>query len=206
MPAHSTRAPEADERFFAALENGHPIRTACAMAPYARRCVYRWRKTNEAFARRWATALAMAVDLLADEADRRGRDGYDEPVFYEGEQCGTKRRYSDGLLLARLKALKPEQYRETYTATGADNRPITVRIRDFELEWLVADLAQGKPVDLDAVSPRIRALLECGTAEAGHSGTADPCAPCAASPGPPLVEKRESPRANNRLAAAPKPL
>ena len=206
MPARSTRAHDADDRFFQALENGHPISTACAMAPYARRCVYRWRQTDEAFDRRWQAALAMAADLLADEADRRGRDGYDEPVYHEGEPCGTKRRYSDGLLLARLKALKPEQYRETYTSTGADNRPVTVRIRDFELEWLVADLAQGKPVDLDAVSPRIRALLECGTPDAAQQGRADPCAACATSQGAPLVEKPENPWANDRLAKVPKSL
>ncbi|MFM9865632.1 MAG: terminase, partial [Micropepsaceae bacterium] len=108
MPAPSTRTSEADERFFLALENGHPVNAACAMAGYARRCVYRWRNLDRQFAARWKDARVIACDLLAEEADRRGRDGFDEPVFYRGEQCGVKHRYSDNLLLARLKALQPE--------------------------------------------------------------------------------------------------
>jgi hypothetical protein len=73
MPAHSTHSAAADDIFFTALGNGHSVRAACASALYARRCVYRWRKTDPEFAARWATALSMAADMLEDVADRRGR-------------------------------------------------------------------------------------------------------------------------------------
>ena len=125
LPARTHRA---DERFFAAIENGHPVRVACEASGYARRSVYRWRAEDEAFARLWVDAVMVAADLLEEEADRRGRDGTEEPVFYQGAQVGAKRRFSDALLLARLKALRPAQYR--------DNAPqpqpaVTIVIRDF---------------------------------------------------------------------------
>lgn len=205
MPAPSTRTPDADDRFFTALENGHPVNAACAMAGYARRCVYRWRSADPMFAARWKDANAVACDLLADEADRRGRDGFDEPVFYKGEQCGTKRRYSDGLLLARLKALRPEQYRETPTLISF-GQPVAAHPRDFELERVVRDLANGRKVDFNKVSPHISALLDMAPPETEPAHTPDSCATCATSSGAPLVENPENGGTNNSLAGAPKSL
>jgi hypothetical protein len=130
MPAATRRAAKRDQVFFTALENGHSTNAACEAAGYARRSVYRWRERDPAFAQGWLRALGIAADLLEDEADRRGRDGFDEPVFYQGEQCGAKRRYSDALLLARLKALRPAQYRDgTFS-----QQTINVVLRDFITE------------------------------------------------------------------------
>ena len=67
MPQPTSRSAAADDVFFTALENGHPVRVACAMARYARRCAYRWRVQDPAFAARWAVALKMAGDLLEEE-------------------------------------------------------------------------------------------------------------------------------------------
>lgn len=169
MPAPSTRSAEADDKFFTALENGHAVRAACLAADYARRCVYRWRKSDAAFAARWAKALTMAGELLEEEADRRGRDGTDVPVFHRGEVCGSKRMYSDGLQLARLKAIKPEQYREKVVMQASDLRPITVVLRDFSLEDLVCRLARGETVDMTTIPTRIRALLERAEEDAAHT-------------------------------------
>lgn len=169
MPAPTTRSAAADDVFFIALGNGHPVRAACASACYARRCVYRWRKNDSDFAARWAKALLMAGDLLEEEADRRGRDGTEVPVFHQGEVCGTKRKYSDSLLLARLKAIKPEQYREKIAVLANDHRPITVVLRDFSLEDLARRLSRGEEVDMATVPPRIRAILEHAEDDAAHT-------------------------------------
>jgi|CXWL01.1.fsa_nt_gi hypothetical protein len=173
MPAPTTRSAAADDRFFAAIENGHAVRAACLVAGYARRCVYRWRKIDPDFARRWASALTMAGDLLEEEADRRGRDGHDLPVFHRGEVCGTKRKYSDRLLLARLKAIRPEQYREKITVLGTDRQPINVVLRDFALEDLARRFARGEHVDMTTIPPRIRKLLEAAEDESRTPGQAD---------------------------------
>jgi hypothetical protein len=205
MPAPSTRSPDADDRFFTALENGHSVNTACAAAGYARRCVYRWRSSDRMFAARWRDANAVACDLLADEADRRGRDGFDVPVFYKGEQCGAKRRYSDSLLLARLKALRPEQYRETPTLISF-GQPLRAPPRDIELEQVIWDMAHGKKVDFTKVSPHINALFDAVRPAPELTHTPDPCATCATSDTAPLVENPENAGANDSLAAAPKSL
>ena len=160
MAANTTRTAEGDAKFFAALENGHPVRAACAMAGYARSCVYDWRKQDTAFAERWKHALDIAGDLLEEEADRRGRDGYDEPVFYQGEERGQKRKYSDALLLARLKAIRPEQYREKITMPSMGQQNVTVVLRDFSLEALVQKAVRGERIDPAEVPQRLRTLVE----------------------------------------------
>ena len=159
MPAKTTRQDERDIRFFAALENGHPVRAACEMAGYARRCVYRWRKEDPAFAAQWAEAQQIAGDLLEEEADRRGRDGYDEAVFFRGEKCGDKRKYSDGLLLARLKAIRPDQYRDRIAVPGMGQQSVTVVIRDFDAEDTMLRLVAEKKMTIDDLPARLRLRL-----------------------------------------------
>jgi hypothetical protein len=160
MAASTTRTADGDTKFFSALENGHPVRAACAMAGYARSCVYDWRKQDPAFAERWKHALDIAGDLLEEEADRRGRDGYDEPVYYQGEERGQKRKYSDMLLLARLKAIRPEQYREKITMPSMSQQNVTVVLRDFALEALVQKAVRGERIDPTEVPQRLRTLIE----------------------------------------------
>ena len=165
MPQPRTRSAAADDVFLKALENGHSVGAACAMARYARRCVYRWRAQDSAFAARWAGALQMAGDLLEEEADRRGRDGFDVPVFFRGQSCGTKRKYADGLLLARLKAIRPESYRERTApplAPPVQPQPFSVVLREFALEDLVRRLLRGDTVAevLDYVQFQARTLLD----------------------------------------------
>lgn len=160
MAANTTRSGEGDAKFFSALENGHPVRAACAMANYARSCVYDWRKQDATFAERWKNALDIAGDLLEEEADRRGRDGYDEPVFYQGEERGQKRKYSDALLLARLKAIRPEQYREKITMPAMGQQNVTVVLRDFSLEALVQKAVRGERIDPAEVPQRLRTLID----------------------------------------------
>ena len=69
---------------------------------------HRHRKTDEKFnaAVEEAALIGARVKLgmLETEADRRGHDGWEEPVFYEGKEVATIKKYSDRLLIARIKA------------------------------------------------------------------------------------------------------
>jgi len=57
------------------------------------------------------TQLRIEVfDELMDEAVRRGLNGWLAPVFYRGVQVGTRKRYSDRLLMFLLKAWRPEKF------------------------------------------------------------------------------------------------
>lgn len=57
-------------------------------------------------------ALDVGAGALEDEAVRRAYVGVEEPLFYQGKQCGTVRKYSDTLLIFLLKGAKPAKYRE----------------------------------------------------------------------------------------------
>lgn len=169
MPQPTVRSAEADAIVLTALENGHAVRVACGMARYARRSVYRWRGEDPDFAARWGMATEMAGDLLEEEADRRGRDGYDIPVFHKGKACGSKKVYADSLLLARLKALRPELYRERRgPAAPAPLQPVTVNVRDFTLENLFRRAMQGEIIDRTAIPPRIQSLIDQPDNETGQ--------------------------------------
>ena len=106
------RSTGRDGLFFDAIAAGASISLAASTAGYARRSAYNWRKTDESFATRWEEAVDTAIERLEDEADRRAVEGTLRPVFFQGEQCGAVREYSDLLLIFRLKALRPEKYRE----------------------------------------------------------------------------------------------
>ena len=53
------------------------------------------RRSNPEFAAEWDAAILMSVADVDDELVFRGVEGWDEPVWYEGVQVGSVRKYSD---------------------------------------------------------------------------------------------------------------
>lgn len=72
--------------------------------------IYQAAKFNPRFKEALALAKAEAVANLEEEARRRAMDGVEEPVFYQGEEVGTVRKYSDRLMEILLEAHKPKKY------------------------------------------------------------------------------------------------
>lgn len=168
MLHHVARSAKADDIFFTALSNAHSVRAACGMALYASRSVYNWRRDDPAFAARWAIAKQMAGDLLEEEADRRGRDGIEVPVFHRGKACGTKRKFSDRLLFARLKAERPAAYGAARAAAPSTPQTIAVQTRDHALEDLLRRVLRGEAIDRTTLPPRIQQLIGKPNSETGH--------------------------------------
>jgi hypothetical protein len=106
------RTSENEVAFLEALADTCNVRLACETAHIARSSAYLWRQNDAEFAKRWDKAVLIGAEALEDEAIRRAREGWDEPVYYQGDQCGTVRKYSDTLLIFLLKGAKPEKYRE----------------------------------------------------------------------------------------------
>jgi hypothetical protein len=73
------------------------------------RACHDWKRDPD-FAARWADALEEACDALEAEARRRAVEGVEEPVVSAGKLVCTVRRYSDTLLLALLRAHRPERF------------------------------------------------------------------------------------------------
>lgn len=89
----------------------------------------------------WQEASDTAFERMEREADRRGLEGYEKAVWYKGEKVGTVNRFSDNLLMFRMKALHPE-HRDTAPVT-VNTGPVQYNINEWDtiLTRLVALLA-----------------------------------------------------------------
>lgn len=138
------RTKKRDDRFFAELEEHGTVAAAAKAADYARSTVYVYKENDPEFRQRWEDALAIHLESMERECDRRGRDGVDKPVFYKGEKVATVKDYSDTLLIFRMKGLAPEKYRDRIEHTGADGGPIeTKETGDLELARKLAFILES---------------------------------------------------------------
>lgn len=83
------------------------VSAAARAADRTRQAFYAHRDVDEAFSEAWEDAIHQATDRLELEARRRAHDGVEEPVFYQGIEVGTVRKYSDTLMIQLLKAHHP---------------------------------------------------------------------------------------------------
>lgn len=123
------RTPEKRDALLAALvDSGGNVTEACRVANVARSAIYGWKAEDADFAEAFAKALDQGIDVMEDEATRRAVSGVDEPVFYQGFECGKVRRYSDTLIIFLLKGRRPEKYKDRTTneIVGANGGPIEV--------------------------------------------------------------------------------
>ena len=89
---------------------------------------YRW-LANASYKKAFAAAQDEAAQLLEDEAVRRATEGVLEPVFYQGEECGAVRRYSDGLMQFLLRGFRPQKYSSKAEITGPGGGPLEAAIQ-----------------------------------------------------------------------------
>lgn len=114
------QANYAKQIFLAALSRHASVVEAVASQRwYSRSWFDTERSKDPAFDADWQEAIETAVDRLRREAWRRGAEGIEEPVTYQGEFCyewdketGERRqivvrKFSDGLLTTLLKRYDP---------------------------------------------------------------------------------------------------
>ena len=124
--------PEKLTAFCAVLAETCNVGKACVAVGISRQTAYVWRRDIPDFATAWEEAMKAGLLGLEDEAHRRAFDGVDEPVFHQGQPCGTIRKYSDTLTIFLLKAHAPEKYRENsrMELTGANGGPVQITDTD----------------------------------------------------------------------------
>lgn len=114
------------DSFLAALAAVGNVSEAAKAAGVSRAFVYTERKADPAFAALWDDALDGAADVMEREAFRRAVEGVDEPVFQQGQEIGTIRKYSDTLLIFLLKGARPNKYRERQDVTQSG--AVTIKV------------------------------------------------------------------------------
>ena len=110
---------ERQERFLKALGETGIVSAAVEIAGTSRTRVYELRKKDARFAAGWEEAEERAADALEAEAWRRAVVGVQEPLVSGGKvvrdddgQPLAIRRYSDTLMIALLKARRPERFKD----------------------------------------------------------------------------------------------
>lgn len=115
-------------KFLEALANAPNVAAAARAAGVSRTMAYKRRETDAEFRAAWDDALDQSTDELVGEMYRRAKEGVEKPVFYEGEECGRVRVYSDSLAMFLLKAHRPRVYADRMELSGAEGKPLAVTV------------------------------------------------------------------------------
>ena len=135
--------PDWAPRFLEHLSRVGVISHAAELAGCSRDGVYTRRDADPEFAAAMHQALEHHTQLLEQEAIRRAVEGVERPVFHQGQQCGTIREYSDTLLIFKLKARRPEVYRDNVQHIHTGQLHHTHRAEDLSDEELARIIASG---------------------------------------------------------------
>lgn len=122
--------PEVQQRFIEALADTGMVESAAAAVDMSVASAYRLRRApgSEGFARAWEAAVAHAADRLVDVAFQRAIEGVDIPVFdRDGCRIGSKRHYSDRLMMFLLRAYRPDRFRLAHRADRGPAEPPPAR-------------------------------------------------------------------------------
>lgn len=106
--------------FIEALGKHGVVTRACRESGLERNCAYAMRNTSIEREREWIAAVETSVDYLISEARRRGHDGVQEPVYYQGEVVGWNTKYSDQLLMFLIKGQRPIYATERREISGPE--------------------------------------------------------------------------------------
>ena len=122
------------EAFLAAYAEAGTVTHAAELAGVSRTAHYQWMEDAE-YVERFREAERQACDRLEQEVRRRAIEGVEEPVFYQGKECGTVRKYSDTLLIFATKGALPQKYRENSSVeiTGKDGGLVEFELSTAEL-------------------------------------------------------------------------
>lgn len=146
---HDSWPRDTQAAFLRALSATHSVSEAARSVGRSRQSAYRLRSRlkGQPFDLAWEVAFHHSYDVLAHTALERALNGVEVPVFFQGEQVGSYRRFDERLTVALL---------QRFTMGG---NPLFGRLgpmaerhaRDFEA--LLGKLEAGEPVETGALGP-----------------------------------------------------
>lgn len=114
--------------FLAEVSKGAMLSEACATARISKSTAYQARKKDPEFAARFEEAMEASADLLEREAKRRAVEGYDDPVFFNGEVVGYRKVYSDQLLALLLRGRRRTVFGDKHEISGSGGGPLQTAV------------------------------------------------------------------------------
>lgn len=160
--------------FLRQLSATHSVSAAAKSVGMSRQSAYRLRSRlkGQAFDLAWEVAFHHSYDVLAHCALERALNGTEVPVFFQGEQVGSYRRYDERLTVAMLRMMtvggNPALGR---LGPGAERHA-----RDFEA--LLGALERGEQVAAQAPGPEDASEIEEIRSRSTAKVTFLPSAPC----------------------------
>ena len=113
MANRSIRTKRKRAAFLKALDKGKGnVSDACKAARICRTAVYDWRQDDDSFRDEWEEIVEAHTDALEAKVYERAFDGWLEPVFYQGDEVGSTRKFSDSNAQFLLRARRPNIYRD----------------------------------------------------------------------------------------------
>ena len=116
------------ETFLDMLSEIPNITAICKLLNVGHSAVNRARKKDPKFDDSVKEAIECGYDMLEEEARRRAVDGVLEPVFFQGEEVGQIRRYSDQLLSQLLKGYRPKRFNPGANVSVDNGEKVTLII------------------------------------------------------------------------------
>jgi len=136
------------DAFLAAYAETAHVQASCDHAEIGKTTHYRWLRTDEEYAERFEAVQRVAVNVLAEEAQRRAIHGVRKMKFHQGIPCmvpafdedGTRKigedgeeawepyiehDYSDTLLMFLMKAAHPAKYNDRLMVEGRQDVNLT---------------------------------------------------------------------------------
>jgi len=143
--------PDKLVQFLEALSHNGNISMSARMIGMSRSTILKFAQKNPSFRVAMNEAIEEARDIALGELLRRGLRGWEEPVWYRGQEVGSVRKYSDSCLIRYVQAYFPEfRDRRGEESTCSDLIPEEAdltKLTDEELEVLEGILVKLEKID-----------------------------------------------------------
>jgi hypothetical protein len=149
MQGVSRRTSKTQQLVLESLRTQGSFIRAAKVAAISRTALSVWRRDDPEFSLACEEAQQEYIEKLEREADRRGVEGTPRPVFFQGEECGQTREYSDNLLMFRLKALAPEKYRDIVETRHSGEVGLALVDRARQANARIEEIRRGAQRELD---------------------------------------------------------
>ena len=116
------------------MEHCNLVRAA-RQAGIDRQTHYNWLKRSPGYREAFEKRKKRGAEYLESVAVERATDGWTEPIYYQGEKCGSVRRFDGSMLQFLLRGMMPEKYGAQRTEiSGPQGGPIQTTVKVIFVE------------------------------------------------------------------------